>query len=330
MWAHGQAELQRLGGMLGPVVFRHEGCADFAPLQVAPWADEPGSEALPGILRRLRGEWPCVPFGRTDRPAKLPLHWLARDPGDAWGHGFASHHDWQWLDDDDPLALTLQIEPGTSQAVKRLTRRVRADASAAALAITLQIEVREPCTLPVALHPTLRLDAGRVELNIAHTGAVLSYPAPAEPGISRLAPDREFSDLRHAPLADGGLIDLSRYPLPFDTEELLQLQDISAPVRVEYLDSRWSLELDWDRRLLPDLMLWVSHRGRRQAPWNGRHWALGLEPVNGPFDLGRVATPPPGHPAATRVGLKLHPDAPLLLRYGLRATPLRDAAESHA
>ena len=71
-WAHGQAELQTLGGMLAPVVFRAAGWPDFPPLQVAPWADEPGAAQWPGGLRRLRGEWPCVPFGRCDRPEDLP------------------------------------------------------------------------------------------------------------------------------------------------------------------------------------------------------------------------------------------------------------------
>ena len=156
VWPHGQATLQRLGAMLAPVVFRAAGHADFAPMQVAPWADEPGSAALPGILQRLRGEWPCVPFG---------------------------------------------------------------------------------------------------------------------------------------------------------------------PLELRYVDRHWTLQLDWDRTLLPDLMLWVSHRGRTAAPWNGRHWALGVEPVNGVFDLGRVTTPPSGHASARHAGVSLHPDWPCTLHYRLQARP---------
>ena len=320
-WPHGQATLQRLGAMLAPVVFRAPGHADFALMQVAPWADEPGSAALPGILQRLRGEWPCVPFGRTDLPRGLPAGWQTKTPQDAWGHGFGLHHAWQWLPSDDPFSLGLGITYPSGRPVHRLTRRVHVVPDAPALRISLQIEVHEPCVLPVALHPTLRLDAGRVELKVKHTGPGLSYPVPAEEGLSRLRPDAVFASLRAVPMADGDALDLSRYPLRFDTEELLQLQGVNAPVEPDYIDQRWTLRLDWDRTLLPDLMLWISHRGRSAAPWNGRHWALGVEPVNGPFDLGRVATPPAGHAAARHAGIALHPDVPLTLHYRLQARP---------
>lgn len=321
VWAHGRAELQRLGAMLGPVVFSAPGHADFSPLQVAPWANEPQAQALPGILRRLRGEWPCVPFGRTDRPADLSAAWPAQDPGDAFGHGYGSNHDWAWSASADPLALALAIDYTHGNDVKRLTRTVRALPDAPALEMVLAIEVRRACRLPLALHPTLRLDAGPVVLQLAHAGPGLTYPAVAEPGVSRLAVDRRFDRLEAVPLAAGGTVDLSRYPLAIDTEELLQLQHMAGPVTAHYLDARWSLQLDWDRTLLPDLMLWVSHRGRRQPPWNGRHWALGLEPVNGPFDLGRVATAPAGHALAGCRGVTLQPGAALHLRYRLHAVP---------
>lgn len=319
VWQNGCAELQRLGAMLGPVVFKRPGAPDFAPLQVAPWADEPDAAQLPGILRRLRGEWPCVPFGRTDRPAGLPDGWAAREPGDAWGHGYASNHEWQWQSNDDPLALSLAIEP--PGPLRRLTRTVRAAAHAPALEITLVVEAREPCTLPIALHPTFRLDAGAVELLVPRHGPGITYPVRAEPGVSRLAPDRSFERLEQVPCADGGHVDLTRFPLTFDTEELLQLRDVTGPVTLRYLDAGCSLQLDWDHRLLPDVMLWVSHRGRSHAPWNRRHLALGVEPVHGVFDLGRIAEPPPAHPLADRAGIALDPDVPLVLRYRLSAAP---------
>lgn len=319
VWANGRAELQRLGAMLGPVVFSATGEPDFAPLQVAPWADEPGADALPGMLRRLRGDWPCVPFGRTDRPAGLPADWIARDPGDAWGHGFAANHEWDWVDTDDPQSLALRIElPGP---LRSLTRIVQAEPYSPALVMTVVVEAVAACTLPVALHPTLRLDAGAARLLLPGHGGAHSYPVPAEPGVSRLVPGRAFERLDQAPTADGGTLDLTRFPLPVDTEELLQLREVDGPVVLRYEDAGWSLQIDWDHRMLPDLMLWISHRGRTQPPWNGRHLALGIEPVAGPFDLGRVAAPPPGHPLADRRGIALTPGEPLLLRYRFLARP---------
>ena len=321
-WPHGRFELQGLSAMLAPIEFHAPGMPAFSPMQIAPWADEPGSEALPGGLRRLRGDWPCVPFGRTDRPDGLPAGWSSEAPDDDFGHGFGAHHEWQWLAPPDALSLSLAIDYPSTSPVRRLVRTVTALADEAALQSTLEVEVRRPCTLPIALHPTIRLNGGRVHLQVPHAGRAHSYPMPAEPGISRLVPDQSFEHLHAAPLSDGSVVDLSRYPLPFDTEELLQLQSVTGPVTARFLDQGWALQLDWDRAALPDMMLWVSHRGRRYAPWNGRHWALGLEPVNGPFDLGRVARPPSHHPLASRTGVMLTPGTPWRLRSEFRALPL--------
>jgi hypothetical protein len=340
-WAHGRAEVQRLGAMLGPVSLRAAGHPDFLPLHVAPWAGEPGAAALPGLLRRLRGEWPCVPFGRVDAPAALPPGWRALAPDDAFGHGFAAHHEWDWLDGDDDAgrapaaggvaapaggaggaaALALAIEPPAASPVRRLERRIAAVPDAPALAIELRIEVRRPCVLPVALHPTLRLDLGAVRLHVPHRGPALAYPVEVAPDASRLAVGAAFDGLARAPLRAGGTLALDRFPLPHDAEELVQLLDAEGPATIAYPDAGWTLAIDWDRAQLPDVMLWVSHRGRPQPPWNGRHLALGVEPVHGVFDLGRVAAPPPGHALARRRGLALDPARPAVLRYALRATP---------
>ncbi|MBX3608006.1 MAG: hypothetical protein KF788_22225 [Piscinibacter sp.] len=322
-WDHGHAEVQRLGAMLGPVTFIAAGHPDFAPFQVAPWAGESQAGDLPGILRRLRGEWPCVPFGRTDRPPGLPSAWSARDPGDAWGHGFASNHEWQWEEVDAPQALapSVALRVAPPLPLRRLTRRVDAVPGCPELRVTLEIEAAQACTLPVALHPTLRLDAGSVRLELPPHGGAHAYPVAAEPGVSRLAPGATFAALEQAPCIDGATLDLTCFPLPVDTEELLQLRSVAGPVVLHYLDVGWSLQIDWDRAVLPDVMLWVSHRGRSQPPWSGRHLALGVEPLHAVFDLGRVAAPPPEHGLADRTGLALCPGEPRVLHYRFTARP---------
>lgn len=324
-WAHGRLTLNRLGAMLAPVVFTAPGQPDFSPMQIAPWHAEPVGAAQVGLMRGLRGDWPCVPFGRTDRPVDLPAGWSARTPHDDWGHGYSAHHDWDWLAIDDPLTLTLTIALPDADPIARLTRTVRARPDATVVDLGLCIEARVPCTLPVALHPTLRLDAGRVALDLPAHGPGLTYPVPAEPGRSRLAPDQRFDRLDAVPTTDGPPADLTRFPQPQESEDLLQLIALGGPVTARYLDCGWALELDWDRALLPDLMLWVSHRGRLYPPWNGRHLALGVEPVCGVFDLGRVAAPPADHPLSARTGLALTPGQPLVVRSRFSARPLSAA-----
>ena len=67
-----------------------------------------------------------MPFGRTDLPRGLPPGWKAQAAGDAWAHGFGSHHEWQWLPADDPFSLGLGLTYPVGQPVHRLTRWVHA------------------------------------------------------------------------------------------------------------------------------------------------------------------------------------------------------------
>lgn len=320
-WAHGEATLLRAGAMLAPVRFRAAGQAEFSPLHVAPWANELGLDALPRALRLLRGDWPCAPFGRCDRPDGLPASWFELDPGDAWGHGYPLHHDWQWLDAADPLELALALDVPPPSPLARIERRVRADPQGCALTTTLSLEARSVARLPFALHPTFSLAQGRVALRVPGFRAAHAYPVAAEAGVSRLLPGARFASLAAAPGLDGPL-DLGTLPLPFRTEELLQLQDPAGPIALDYLDAGWRVELDWPRALLPDAMLWISNGGRSYPPWSSRHYALGVEPLNGLFDLGRVAAADAAHPLAARRGVALVPDTPLEFSYELRAAPL--------
>jgi hypothetical protein len=65
----------------------------------------------------------------------------------------------------------------------------------------------------------------------------------------------------------------------------------------------------------------VSNGGRIHFPWMSSHLALGAEPVNSLFDLGRVATAPADHPLADRLGIAIAPDAPWETRYRIAAWP---------
>lgn len=314
----------RLGAMLAPVRFHAPGAAGFSPLHVAPWAGEAGLGRFPAALQKLRGDWPCLPFGRCDRPVGLPAAWAPLEAGDAFGHGYSVHHEWHWLESADPLTLALGLDIPAPNPVSRMERFVTADAASCTLTTRLSVVVRRAVTLPMALHPTFSLAQGRVALRVPAFKCAHAYPVPAEPGVSRLRPGAAFERLDAAP-GLAGPIDLSRLPLPFKTEELLQLQDLSGPIELDYLDAGWRVALHWPQQVLPDAMLWVSNGGRAHAPWSGRHYALGVEPLDGLFDLGRVAVADAEHPLARRRGVALSPGVPFELSYQLRATPLRQA-----
>lgn len=325
-WDHGAAEVQSLGGMLGPVSLFLGGERELEVMHVAPWAGMTDAGALPGIMRRLRGEWPCVPFGRTDHPAGLPAGWKTQPPADSWAHGYAANHRWQCLE-ATPHLVHLGIDYPRDSPVSRIERVITVDPHAPALDITLTIWSRRASHLPAGLHPTFRLPPapGRVKVLLGKHDGIFSYPANDAGAITRLRPDTRSECLTRVTGADGPL-DLTRLPLDVPTEELVQLRSLAAagtaaPFALHYLDYDACVGLWWDTAQFPDLMLWVSSGGRTHFPWLGRHLALGAEPVNSLFDLGRVAVAPPDHPLADRLGLALSPDQPWHTRYRIAAWP---------
>ena len=75
-------------------------------------------------------------------------------------------------------------------------------------------------------------------------------------------------------------------PFADDTEELLQLNGIDGAVALANEAEGYRVRLTWQKEHFPSLLLWISNRGRKAAPWNGRHLALGMEPICSPFGLG--------------------------------------------
>jgi hypothetical protein len=298
-WAHGEGEIQTLGGMLGPVRFRLPGGRAVQPFHVAPWADEPGTAGLPGILRRLRGEWPCIPFG-VERDLPLAGDWAeipTAAPEDRPPHGHGANADWTFGEE-----LSLAVDYPADSAVARLERRIRPDPGAPALDIDLEVHVRRDATLPIGLHPTFRVPDQGVVIETESGG--MTFPAAVEPGVSILAEGAMFDRLDRVPLRAGGTTDISHLPLGVPTEELVQLTRPEGRVALVYPTEGFRVRLTWDASHFPGLAVWVSNRGRPAHPWSGRHQAVGLEPICAAFDLGaRIsAFPNPlsrtGHPTA--------------------------------
>src|SRR5437764_1536135 len=62
-----EAFVTRTGGHLAPVVFDRRG-RKIAPLSIAPWANETLDTKTPPIIRVLRGDFFCMPFGGNATP----------------------------------------------------------------------------------------------------------------------------------------------------------------------------------------------------------------------------------------------------------------------
>lgn len=322
-WAHGMASVQALGGMLGPVTFLLPDGRQVSPLHVAPWFDDPTRTAQPPILQELRGEWPCVPFG-TDAPRELPVGWSATGEtfdGAGAPHGHSSNTEWVFTN-VAPDRITLTCDYPETHPIRRLTRIITADPQAPALDITLTVEARRPCRLPIGLHPTLRLPlaaTARLKPPSFHEGRV--FPLDVEPGQGLLQPGATFPNLDAILRRNGGTLSLSDLPLAENTEELVQLCGVTGGFRLQHPDG-WAVTLDWDTGHFPSLLLWISNRGRAYAPWNSRHVALGVEPVCAAFDLGpAVSTAPnPISAAGIPTARAFDPEHPFTTHYRIGVT----------
>lgn len=325
-WAHGTLAVQSLAGMLGPVLFLLPDGRQVAPLQVTPWANEPGRESLPGVLRQLRGDWPCVPFG-FDLTRDLAPGWEATGETFAGAeilHGPGSNEDWTFVE-IGPDRLVLECVYPEDHPVEKLRRTITPDPDAPAIDIDLEITVRRACHLPIGLHPTFRLTPrpGSVGLEPAAHGAILSYPGDFEPGATIVAENSVFAHLSEAPRRGGGTVDLTELPRAEDFEELLQIATIAGGFALHYRDEGFRAHLTWAEEDFPSVILWMSNRGRQMRPWNGRHLALGVEPVRAPFDLGPAVATAENPLAAMGVptARRFDPAAPFRTSYRIGVTP---------
>lgn len=288
-WKYGALTVQRHAAMLAPLTFLLRDGRQVSPMHVAPWAEEPVSATLPGILARLRGEWPCVPFGYAIEDGSAPAEWAKfngpSEPGEEI-HGHSSNHNWDWVESDG-ASLRLTLDYPAASPVRRLHRTVTPDPDAPAVDMELTIDIREDCRLPIGLHPTFRLplDAQRARIEPGPFSEGRTFPGTCEPSAPLFAIDQGFQSLTAVPKRGGGTIDASRVPLPVETEELLQLNGLDHIALANEADG-YRVKLSWNKAHFPSVLLWMSNRGRKAEPWSGRHTALGMEPICSPFGLG--------------------------------------------
>ena len=326
-----EARVEALGAMLGPAHFRLPD-GDVQPFAVAPWSDDkgPAFEALPRVIQRLRGEWPCVPFGLPDDGQALPPDWRPNSPKvvlDPDLHGFGSNAVWHAIHLAED-SITLSVEYPASHPVRRLLRTVKAESSRPALSCSLTIDVREPCALPIGLHPIFRLSEQSRGSSLSFAGGSArcwTKPVHPQPGVSVLAPGQRNVTLSAVPLAMGGYEDMTTLPLPYDAEDIVLVTNPGGTARLANHAENYEVSLRWDEAVFPMCQLWLSNRGRSIYPWSNRFLALGVEPLVGAFDLGVAASCVLNNPlqnagyACTR---QFFPNKPLRSDYSIRVEPI--------
>ncbi len=296
-----KAQVQSLGAMLGPAWFSVDG-RSIQPFAVAPWGQDSGPEhrGLPNILKRLRGEWVCVPFGIEGDGRRLPGDWLPIQGSgeiESLPHGRSSNAEWQVAGiRGDRLDLILTYpEP---HPVRLLRRSIWASSREPRLHLSLVVEVRRSCELPIGVHPTFHVpvEPRQALLVLGDSARAWTPPVPLESAITRFRSDVRGARLDCIPLLDGGSENITRLPLPYPAEEIVLVPSTSGEAALRNLEEHYTVALSWDARAFPACQLWLSNCGRSYYPWNSRFRALAIEPICAAFDFGTRVSRDRGNP----------------------------------
>ena len=97
-WKKGKIKIYLLGCMMVPEFYHKDKI--ISPLHTCQWPDKDPKKfsQLPGILRNLRGDFPCVPFGINTPIENISENWkksyseepyIINDP-----HGYSANNIW--------------------------------------------------------------------------------------------------------------------------------------------------------------------------------------------------------------------------------------------
>jgi hypothetical protein len=321
-----EAFVTELGGQIAPVTFDRHG-RKIAPYSVAPWAREKLDQKTPAILRALRGDFFCLPFGGNAaayRGEKHPMHGETANAKwrlEAEEHGGGRHR--------LHLSLKTRVRPGLVEKEICLE-----DGEDTVYCRHIISGMAGPMSL--GHHAMLKFPEAEGSGAISTSGFVYGQVLPAvferpeTGGYSALKMGAEFRSLEAVPRADGGLADLSRYPARRGFEDLVMVvSDATVPLAwtaAAFPRERYVWFALKDPKVLRETVFWMSNRGRHYAPWSSRHEnVMGIEDVTANFHLGLAASAA-ANPISRKgwpTCVKLDARRPLVVNYimGLAAVP---------
>jgi len=293
-----------MGGFMAPVTFYRRAKKPVTPLAVAPWWNEKIPADQPNVIKGLRGDFFCMPFGGG----------VTKYKGRAYPpHGETANRKWQFLDLIRSksgralhLKMNLRLQKGSVQKSLALVNGENA------------VYVRHRISglsgpMSFSHHATLqfpdRPGAGRLSFSKYKHAATFYIPveSPETKTYSILKPDSVIRDLTKVPLSDGSTTDLTSYPNRRGFEDLAM---ICADPDLDFAWSAVTFEKEryvWfnikDPRVLASTVLWFTNGGRYFEPWNGRHVnVMGIE--EGTTFWGDGVGPSARPNALTRRGIK--------------------------
>lgn len=276
------------------------------PFKVSDWEALPSAAALPPIMRFIKGDFACVPYGAANPPAGLPAEWagLSRpQPAFAEVHGFGAHHEWS-LEHIDDRSMLIGIDYPEEHPISRVEKKINILDDAMAVEVELSIDARKTVRIAAGIHPLFELSEEPLmtQIEVAFQKGY-TFPVPFIAGSSKLAVNTQFENLDQLPALEGGMVDGTRLPLPFIAEEVFQLNGLDGSLKIRRLDQGYTTTVSWNPEHLPACDLWFSNGGRKNPPFDSKFFALGVELIAGAFGLTSAISANPDNPIA-RAGYK--------------------------
>lgn len=317
------AFLTHNAGHLGPISFKVGG-KKIAPFSVA-WAKQTPDRKLPPILRVLRGDFFCMPFGGNTEAYGKERHPI---------HGETANSKWK--------LSHYSSSRERSEIHADLVTKVRSG------------HVQKQVSL-IKGHPAIYqrhvISQMSGEMNLGHH-AMIKYPdvagsgvistspfvfgqnwiepteLPENKGYSALKPRAIFTSLEKTETIFGNTTDLSRFPARRGYEDIAMIvADASLPfawTAVTFAKQGYIWFALKDPRVLRNTVMWFSNGGRHDAPWSGNHVnVMGLEEVTSFFAAGLARSVADNH--IKKMGypttLKLNPALPTVVNYIMAVAP---------
>ena len=317
------ASITRAGGHVGPVAFTN-GRKRIVPMAVAPWHNEMLPKDTPPIIRVLRGDFFCMPFGGNTTAFGKERHPV---------HGEVANSDWALVDETQTKSessLRLQLQTRVRKASVDKVVRLVPDHHAVYHRHTIR---GASGPMPLGHHAVVRFpDAGgMLSTSPFNVGQVFPEPIerPENRGYSILMPGARFDSLSSVPMITGQCTDLSKYPARRGFEDLVMI--VSDPsVRLGWTAAAFpTLGYVWfglkDVKVLRNTVFWFSNGGRHYAPWNGRHInVLGMEETTSYFHSGLAesSNSNPISDAGMRTVIELSVNKPTTVNYIFGIAPI--------
>ena len=233
------------------------------------------------VLRPLRGDFFCLPFGGNATAHQGRRHPVHGEPAGAPWHLDGGDH----ADGVLTLTLSMKLKTCPGKVTKVLALRDGQN-------VVYSRHVMEGfgrCRMPAGHHACLAMpeQPGTVLLSTSPIQFGMTCPGqfsdPAAAEYQDLASAARFTSLAKVPRARTGApaADCSVFPQPKGFDDLLAVFNKTAPTpawcaAVNTADGYLWFSLK-DPDVLPATALWMSHGGRHGEPWNGRNRCLGVE-----------------------------------------------------